>query len=362
MTDDLVPGRRVVATAPVRVADVGGWTDTWFGSPGRVCHVAVGPGVEVEAALVVRGGAGPVRLVAPDIGVDQIVGPGGHPEAPTWATPSPGKQPLLEHAIAALVGGVVLPDDVGVEVRIASHVPPGASLGTSAAVVVALLGALDALLGDGACFPEELAVLAHQVETQRAGREAGVQDQWAAAMGGVGLLAVGPYPEARHEPIALSTWSVAELDERLVTVVFGAHDSSLVHAEVINAIVGCSGVEHDRSRQALRRLSALAGDAAAALADGALDAWGEVLVASTEAQRSLHAGLVGPAHQAAIDTARSHGAIGWKVNGAGGDGGSLTVLTGPDGPEEVEAALRAIDASWKLVRLRSAGSLAVVSG
>ena len=30
-----------------------------------------------------------------------------------------------------------------------------------------------------------------------------------------------------------------------------------------------------------------------------------------------------------IAVARAHGALGWKVNGAGGDGGSLTVLCGP---------------------------------
>jgi D-glycero-alpha-D-manno-heptose-7-phosphate kinase len=29
-----------------------------------------------------------------------------------------------------------------------------------------------------------------------------------------------------------------------------------------------------------------------------------------------------------IEIARAHGAIGWKVNGAGGDGGSLTLLCG----------------------------------
>ena len=82
--------------------------------------------------------------------------------------------------------------------------PPGASLGTSASVVVALLGALDELVGGGRRLPDDLARLAHQVETERAGREAGVQDQWAAAMGGVGLLAVGPYPDVRHEPIDLA--------------------------------------------------------------------------------------------------------------------------------------------------------------
>lgn len=349
---------RVVATAPVRVADVGGWTDTWFGSPGRVCHLAVGPGVEVTASLVHRSPDGPVHLVAPDIGVDQFVAPGGPPEAPTWATPSPGRHPLLEHAIAAILEGAAMPDDLGVDVQIASHVPPGASLGTSASVVVAVLGALDALLG-GTRFPDELAVLAHQVETDRAGREAGVQDQWAAALGGAGLLAIGPYPEVRHEVIAVPARAAAELDDRLVTVVFGPHDSSLVHAQVINAMTGCGGAEHDRARTALRRLSSLAGDAAAALADGAVDGWAEVLVASTEAQRDLHPGLVGPAHHAAIDVARVHGAVGWKVNGAGGGGGSLTLVAGAGGAGQLGSALAALDPSWRVLRLRAAGGLAV---
>jgi D-glycero-alpha-D-manno-heptose-7-phosphate kinase len=29
-----------------------------------------------------------------------------------------------------------------------------------------------------------------------------------------------------------------------------------------------------------------------------------------------------------IEIAKEHGALGWKVNGAGGEGGSLTILTG----------------------------------
>ncbi len=351
MTGEIIVGRRVVAAAPVRVADVGGWTDTWFGSPGRVCHVAVGPGVEVGAMLVSRSPQGVVRLVAPDIGVDQFVGPGGLPDAPSWATPTLGRHPLLEHAIAAVMGEVVLPDEIGVRLQISSRVPAGASLGTSASVLIAVLGALDALVAGGRRSPADLAVLAHHVETERAGREAGVQDQWAAAMGGVGLLAIGPYPEARHEAIGVRERTSAELDERLVTVVFGPHDSSLVHAQVINAMVGCGGPAHDRARGALRRLSSLAGDAAAALADGALDQWGEVLVASTEAQRELHAGLIGPAHQAAIDVARAHGAVGWKVNGAGGDGGSLTVLAAENGAPALRAALSAVDRSWVLPSL-----------
>ena len=33
----------ITASAPVRVCDNGGWTDTWFGGPGRVLNIAVSP-------------------------------------------------------------------------------------------------------------------------------------------------------------------------------------------------------------------------------------------------------------------------------------------------------------------------------
>lgn len=371
------PGDRVVATAPVRVADVGGWTDTWFGAPGRVCHLAVGPGVRVEARVVPRGALPPaerdggvVRLVAPDLGADYVVGPapgqiGGDDDAEDrgWRSPWPGRHPLLEHAVAAVLEAVDLPPGVGVEVRVASAVPAGASLGTSASVVVAVIGALDALVAGGGRTPEEVAVLAHRVETARAGREAGVQDQWAAAVGGAQLLAVGPYPEVRRTGVELAPATVDELAGRLVTVVFGPHASSAVHGQVIDALVACGDVEHDLARRALRRLSELAGDAADALAAGDLGAWAEVLVASVDAQAALHPDLVGPAHRAAIEVARRLGAAGWKVNGAGGAGGSLTVVAGA-GADAASAvglaeALAALDPAWRVADLAPAPGLTV---
>ncbi|MEZ5180381.1 MAG: hypothetical protein R2702_00640 [Acidimicrobiales bacterium] len=153
--------------------------------------------------------------------------------------------------------------------------------------------------------PSVLARLAHEVETVRAGREAGVQDQWAAALGGAGLLAIGPYPEVRHRSIEVPARASVELGERLVTVVFGPHDSSAVHRQVIDALVTCSGVEHHHAREALKALSRLAGDAADALGDGDLDCWGEVLRRSVEAQAALHPDLVGAPHRRAIEVARS---------------------------------------------------------
>jgi Mevalonate kinase len=55
------------------------------------------------------------------------------------------RHPLLEAAI----NEVPLPDNVALEITIFSDVPAGASTGTSAAVTVALIGALDALTPAG---------------------------------------------------------------------------------------------------------------------------------------------------------------------------------------------------------------------
>jgi D-glycero-alpha-D-manno-heptose-7-phosphate kinase len=50
------------------------------------------------------------------------------------------------------------------------------------------------------------------------------------------------------------------------------------------------------------------------------------MIDNLEAQRRLHPALISPDADRIIKIAREHGAIGWKVNGAGGDSGSLTLL------------------------------------
>ena len=70
----------------------------------------------------------------------------------------------------------------------------------------------------------------------------------------------------------------------------------------------------------------LAADACAALVAGDLAAWGAALTWATEAQRALHPELVSADADDLISAARSVGALGWKVNGAAGAGGSLSVL------------------------------------
>jgi D-glycero-alpha-D-manno-heptose-7-phosphate kinase len=92
----------------------------------------------------------------------------------------------------------------------------------------------------------------------------------------------------------------------------------------------------------MARDAALAGD---------LEAVGRAMTRNTDAQRRLHADLVSAQAQAAIDIAAAHGASGWKVNGAGGEGGSLSLLAGPDPARRhtMERALLAADASLRVI-------------
>jgi D-glycero-alpha-D-manno-heptose-7-phosphate kinase len=59
---------------------------------------------------------------------------------------------------------------------------------------------------------------------------------------------------------------------------------------------------------------------------GDFDGLGRAMRDNTEAQRRLHPDLVSADADRVIEIARTHGAAGWKVNGAGGEGGSLTLL------------------------------------
>jgi D-glycero-alpha-D-manno-heptose-7-phosphate kinase len=84
----------------------------------------------------------------------------------------------------------------------------------------------------------------------------------------------------------------------------------------------------------LAPLRTAARDAADALIAGNIDGYGDAMIVNTEAQAALHPALVNPRAQTVIDMAREHGAAGWKVNGAGGDGGTVTII-GPDDPGEL---------------------------
>lgn len=313
MADLQKPVRIINSSAPTRICDNGGWTDTWFAQYGAVFNIAVSPSVEVQLRVFGdHGSSAPITINAQN-----------YNERYSIAQPKGayGRHPLIE----AVFDCVPIPKDQALELSIFSEAPAGCSTGTSAAVTVAIVGALDSLT-PGRLNPYEVAAAAHKVETELLHRQCGVQDQIAAAFGGINFIEMDDYPQARVHRVNLPKATERELEARLALIYVGfSHSSSYIHEMVIREL-------QDSGPSSLK-LECLRGTAAKsrdALYASDFVALGQAMIENTEAQRNLHPDLVGTGHQQIIDIAREYRALGWKVNGAGGEGGSITLLSGAD--------------------------------
>jgi D-glycero-alpha-D-manno-heptose-7-phosphate kinase len=306
------PVRTIHADAPIRICDNGGWTDTWVARRGKVFNIAVRPLVSVRIDTF-PSGSREARVVL-DVRNYRTR------YAPVFGAPW-GPHPLLEAAFREIEP----PAALDIEVVIESEAPAGASTGTSAAVVVALLGALDRL-GGGRRTPREIASAAHGVETVHLGRQCGIQDQLCSALGGANFIEMTEYPHAVVSRLALSDRTRQELQRRLALIYLGRpHSSSAVHEEVVKELE-----RRGPDCAPLEALRAAAEHARDALVAGDFDALGSAMRDNTRTQGELHAGLVPHDAWRVIEIAEAHGASGWKVNGAGGDGGSITLLSSAD--------------------------------
>jgi D-glycero-alpha-D-manno-heptose-7-phosphate kinase len=331
-----VPLRIVNAAAPIRICDNGGWTDTWFAGHGKVFNIGVSPFVEVQVNVHPLGVlAHRVVLDAENYGERYAFEPGALPD----------RHPLLE----AAVDEIGWPEDVSVEISIFSEAPAGCSTGTSASATVALIGALDALT-PGRMTPDEVAAAAHRLEVDRLGIQSGIQDQLCAAYGGINYIDISSYPHASVSQLRVPEDVWWELERRLMLVFLGrTHRSSEVHDRVIATMTGEG--EGSAGLVNLRRCAEEARDAVYAADFGAL---GRAMTRNTDAQRQLHPDLVSKEAQTVIDVAGAHGALGCKVNGAGGEGGSVTLLCGPDmrDKRDLARALRDADPLFQVIPTR----------
>lgn len=312
------PLRIINSCAPVRICDIGGWTDTWFAKYGSVLNLSVYPFVHVQLFVY------PPEAGKPDITVfAENYNERFQLEA--------GKVPLAgEHALLkAAISYMGLPADMAVELHIYSEMPPGASTGTSASVSIALIGALD-LLRPERMTPYEIACAAHGVETKMLGLQCGVQDQLASAYGGINLIEITDYPRAAVSPVRVSDGVWWELERRLMLVYLGsAHVSSDVHRQVI-ANFEQSGADDPR----LAGLRRAAHRAKNALLRGDFGAFAEAMKVNTELQKQMHEDIFGDKARTVVETAVRCGALGYKLNGAGGNGGSITLLFGESSHEK----------------------------
>lgn len=313
-------------TVPVRIFDLGGWTETEVAKYGCVCSLSVYSryfskrsqfrGIAVSfSQRKVREDESMIIVTAVDPGFDTNLSPfdiiNGNFE----------RESLIQSTLA------VLPQDrfVGYKTwfHIDSPIPPGASTGTSSSVSVALIIAYlwhyDFKLTRDRSYIANLAI---KVETEIMGRNCGIQDQYAASFGlGANFITMNNFPCAEHSRIELSYETITKLKQGLVTVFVGSHDSSETHKLVINHLKDNQG--HFEKLEPLRQC---AKDGAECLRRGDINGYAEQMNLNTIAQRNLHPGLISEKFEELIDISNSHNhpPLGSKCNGAAGEGGSWT--------------------------------------
>jgi D-glycero-alpha-D-manno-heptose-7-phosphate kinase len=313
--------KRISTKTPLRLNDIGGWTDTWFSGEGCVLNMAISPPVEVKMEVFEN------REDRTDCVCVHVLDYGESfridPQKPDYSI-----HPLIQAALHSIPA----PGKPRLDIRIHSPFPPGSAIGTSASVCVALLGSL-AALGGNFFSKKEIVSLAHGAETEKLGLQSGIQDQVCAAYGGICFIHMPEYPEFEVEKIELAPAIREELDKRLCLIYLGkAHSSTDLHKQVIVSLEN-----KDVPFEQIRILRKLAVEAKGALVQGDIAVFGSLMKKNNEAQRKLNPRLIPPEADAVADIAQKWGAIGWKVNGAGGTGGSITVLA--SGEEAQKSAM-----------------------
>src|SRR5436305_6655381 len=111
--------------------------------------------------------------------------------------------------------------EVSVNLFLASEIPPGTGLGSSASVCVNVLKTLNAYLG----IPKskyELAERAFHIARHVLGRPVGKQDEYAASFGGINFIQFSPDESVLVDPLDIEPEVLRELQSNLMLFFTGA--------------------------------------------------------------------------------------------------------------------------------------------
>ena len=219
----------------------------------------------------------------------------------------------------------------GVEVTLLSDIPSeGAGLGSSSSFTVGLLNALYMYRGEQVTA-EQLAREACEIEIERLGKPIGKQDQYIAAYGGLRSFRFRRDEQVEVQRLRVDNKQLRELDSRLHLFFTGRTRKADVILSKQKANTADRSAELDGIKQ-------LAFDLVPSLERGDFDRLGELLHQNWELKRKLAAGISDDAIDGMYALARSHGALGGKICGAGG-GGFLLVYCPLERQERLEKGL-----------------------
>lgn len=240
---------------------------------------------------------------------------------------------VYRRMMAAFNGGRPL----ALTVTTATDAPPGSGLGTSSALMVALVEAYRTLLG----LPlglYDVAHLAWEIERRDLGLAGGKQDQYAAAFGGANFIEFLAQDRVIVNPLRIPTAVLNELETSLVTCFTGVSRSSATIIEEQQAGIVRAAAD---ALAGLHQLRQDAVEMKQALLRGDVEGMGAILNRSWIAKKRTAGGISSPAIERILTDAERLGALAGKVSGAGGGGFTMLLVR----PERRAAFIRAMRAA-----------------
>ena len=224
--------------------------------------------------------------------------------------------------------------DTAIDLFLASEIPPGTGLGSSASVCVNILKTLTTYLQQP-LSKYNLAEEAFQIARKVLRKPIGKQDEYAAAFGGLNYFSFNPDGTAQVEAVELEPAVLRELQANLMLFFTGsAHQSWTILQEQEDSTRKQSGP----AVEALHEVKALSGRMRESLQRGDLRQFGELLHEGWQAKRRISSKISTPRIDQLYSIALEHGAVGGKITGAGG-GGFLLLYCEPGEQQAVREAM-----------------------
>ncbi len=223
----------------------------------------------------------------------------------------------------------------GINLFVASEVPPGTGLGSSSAAAVTLVRAISTLL-EQPMTKQQVADLASYIEINKMGMPIGKQDQYASAFGGLNMITFRSQG-VTVEPLRIAPAVRQTLERRLLLFFTG---SSRVSTSILKHQRKSTRDQDDTVLQALHNIKRVACKMQACLEQGDLDGFAHLLDYSWQEKRRLAPGLSNSSIDEWYALARQQGAAGGKITGAGG-GGFMLLYCEEQAQERVTQALEA---------------------
>jgi len=200
-----------------------------------------------------------------------------------------------------------------IEVTTMGDIPSeGSGLGSSSTVTVGALHALYTYLGE-IVSAERLAREACKIELEMLGKPIGIQDQYIAAFGNLRYFEFLPDGQVKVEKVSLDTESRRILNDRFLLFFTGvSRRADFILQEQKENI-------KDRII-VLREIKQLVSEARKVLASRDFDTFGLLMHESWKLKKSLAGSITNGVIDDMYELARSRGAIGGKITGAGGGG------------------------------------------